>query len=105
MIHRKSGDGANAFGATSQESASMPPLTYDADHDIMQALVRWVEEDVPPERITVVHYTNNNVSEGVEFTRPICKVSPSEINHFESYSEIQYSFCATFLHFAFTVPR
>ena len=73
----------------------MPPLTYDADHDILQALVRWVEKDVPPERITAVHYTNNNVSEGVDFTRPICKVSPFGFNHLESYFGIQYSFCAT----------
>ena len=74
----------------------MPPLTYDADHDILQALVRWVEEDVPPERINAVHYTNNNVSEGVEFTRPICKLSPFRFNHFESYFKIQYSLYAPF---------
>ena len=52
----------------------MPPLAHDATHDIIQALVHWVEDGVPPERITAVRYNNNNVSGGVAFTRPICKV-------------------------------
>ena len=52
----------------------MPPLAHDANYDIIQALVHWVEDGVPPERITAVRYNNNNVSGGVAFTRPICKV-------------------------------
>ena len=52
----------------------MPPLVRDANHDILQALVRWVEYDVAPSQLTAVHYINNSVTQGVAFTRPICKV-------------------------------
>ena len=53
----------------------MPPLAYDAEHDIVQALVRWVEDGIAPGHITATRYNNNNASEGVSFTRPICKVN------------------------------
>ncbi|KAK7691097.1 hypothetical protein QCA50_006200 [Cerrena zonata] len=71
------GDGANAFGATFQESMGMPPLAHDAKNDVLEALIRWVEDDVAPERITAVHYENNNVTDGISFTRPICKYPAS----------------------------
>lgn len=75
LTYGQFGDGANAFGGAVQESNGMPPLAHDANHDILQALVQWVEEGVAPERITAAHYQNNNATEGVSFTRPICKAS------------------------------
>ena len=39
-------------------------------------MLRWVEEGVAPETFTAAHYTNGNATQGVEFTRPICKVGP-----------------------------
>ena len=51
-----------------------PPLAHDAQHDILAALVEWVEKDVAPERITAVRYKNNSATQGISFTRPICKV-------------------------------
>ena len=41
---------------------------------MLDAIVRWVEQGIAPDQITAAHYTNNNASQGVDFTRPICKV-------------------------------
>ncbi|KAK7691095.1 hypothetical protein QCA50_006198 [Cerrena zonata] len=90
------GDGANAFGAPLQEMAGMPPLAHDARHNILAALVQWVEDDVAPENITAVHYENNNVTAGISFTRPICKYPASsryvsgDPNSAESFACISY---------------
>ncbi|KAI0078830.1 feruloyl esterase-like protein [Panus rudis PR-1116 ss-1] len=69
MEHCYFGDGANAFGGVSQAVFNMPPLS----HDILSAVVRWVEDGIPPSTITAAHYTNNTASSGVAFTRPLCK--------------------------------
>lgn len=74
LTSKQLGDGANAFGGIFQEVSDMPPLAHDANHDVLQALIHWVENDIAPENITAVHYKNNNATEGVSFTRPICKV-------------------------------
>ena len=57
----------------------MPPLAHDANHDILQALIQWVENDIAPDQISAVHYNNNSVTQGIgiAFTRPICKVTTS----------------------------
>ncbi len=68
------GLGPNAFGGYSQESQGLPPLSYDAEHDILAGLVRWVEEGAAPDSFVAAHYKDNNASQGVEFTRPLCKV-------------------------------
>ncbi|KAI0642636.1 tannase and feruloyl esterase-domain-containing protein [Trametes meyenii] len=63
------GHGANAFGGMSQP----PPIAHDADHDILAALIRWVEDGVAPEKIVAAKYKDDNVTAGVAFTRPLCK--------------------------------
>lgn len=50
------------------------PLSLDAEHNILAALVRWVEDDVAPSTIVGVKYKNDVPADGVAFTRPICKV-------------------------------
>ena len=52
-----------------------PPLSSDADHNVLLAMVRWVEEGIAPDNLTSVHYRHGDASQGVEFTRPICKAS------------------------------
>lgn len=52
----------------------MPPLSNDAEHNIVAALVKWVEDDVAPDNLIGTAYKNNNVADGVAFTRPLCKV-------------------------------
>ena len=39
-------------------------------------MVRWVEEGVAPETITGAHWKDNDVANGLDFTRPLCRVRP-----------------------------
>ncbi|EIW63118.1 feruloyl esterase-like protein [Trametes versicolor FP-101664 SS1] len=67
--HASGGQAANAFGAVSQPA----PLSLDAEHNIIAAMVRWVEDGVAPSQIVGVKYNNDLPSNGIAFTRPICK--------------------------------
>ena len=66
MAHCAGGDGPNAFG----NGVNAPVI--DAEHDLLRALDRWVEDGVAPHRIIATHYTNNNPTLGVAFQRPLC---------------------------------
>ena len=66
------GNAATSFGAANDVQ---PPISDDAQHNVLAAMVRWVEEGIPPDNLTAAHFTNGNASDGVDFTRPICKVS------------------------------
>ena len=44
----------------------------DADHDLVKALERWVEQGVAPDKIIATHYMNNVPAQGVAFQRPLC---------------------------------
>lgn len=37
-------------------------------------MVQWVEEGIAPDTLTAANYVGNNVSNGVGFTRPLCRV-------------------------------
>jgi len=67
MAHCGGGDGPNAFG----NGVSNGPVV-DADHDLLKALERWVEQGVAPEKIIATHYAKNNPPSGVQFQRPLC---------------------------------
>jgi feruloyl esterase len=67
MAHCSGGDGPNAFG----NGTSNGPV-IDADHDLLKALERWVEQGVVPEKIIATHYVNNTPASGVQFQRPLC---------------------------------
>jgi hypothetical protein len=66
MGHCGGGPGANQFGAF------IDPPVVDADHDLMKALERWVEQGVAPEKIIATHYIDNNPTKGIQFQRPLC---------------------------------
>jgi feruloyl esterase len=53
MNHCKGGPGANVF-------------------DMLTPLVQWVKNDIAPSRIIATHYVNNNPTQGIQFTRPLC---------------------------------
>ncbi|HEY5809202.1 MAG TPA: tannase/feruloyl esterase family alpha/beta hydrolase, partial [Povalibacter sp.] len=62
MYHCGGGPGPDSFG-----NIGNPPV-LDADHDVLKALERWVEQGEAPARIVA-----SKVSEGrVERTRPLC---------------------------------
>ena len=67
MAHCSGGAGPNAFG----NGTNNGPV-IDADHDLVKALERWVEQGVGPERIIATHYVNNAPAQGVAFQRPLC---------------------------------
>jgi feruloyl esterase len=67
MAHCNNGLGPNAFG---NGTANGPVI--DADHDLLKALERWVEQGTAPDRIIATHYNNNSSSQGVQFQRPLC---------------------------------
>ncbi|RYP36285.1 hypothetical protein DL767_003438 [Monosporascus sp. MG133] len=48
------------------------PGFEDADHDIILALMRWVEEDVAPDKIIATKFRNETSSAGVQSQRPLC---------------------------------
>jgi feruloyl esterase len=54
------------------------------EHDILAALVAWVEEGRDPETIVAASYYNNSVAEGLAFTRPLCKVSSFAAGRYKS---------------------
>jgi len=78
MAHCGGGYGANAFGGFGHSVGSgRPPLSLGPEHNIVAALVRWVEQGIAPETLTAASYHNNTVERGVAFTRPLCKMCPS----------------------------
>ncbi|KZT62776.1 tannase and feruloyl esterase [Calocera cornea HHB12733] len=78
MTHCSGGDGPNGFGGEGQSAAGQPPLLPDAEHDVLRAMIQWVEQGQAPEYFIATKYVNNNVSAGVQMTRPLCKF-PTEI--------------------------
>lgn len=79
ILNLSGGDGANVFGAA-DSSWTTPPLSRDADHSALLAMVRWVEQGIAPDMITAVKYNNDDAREGVNFTRPLCPY-PKEITY------------------------
>lgn len=67
MAHCSGGAGPNAFG----NGTNNGPV-IDAEHDLLKALERWVEQGVAPDKIIATHYVNNVPAQGVAFQRPLC---------------------------------
>jgi Tannase and feruloyl esterase len=68
MAHCSGGAGPNAFG----NNGTVNGPVIDAEHDLLKALERWVEESVAPDKIIATHYVNNVAASGVQFQRPLC---------------------------------
>jgi TonB family protein len=64
MQHCGGGPGANSFGQGSPAG--------DADHDINQALERWVEKGIAPEKLIATKFVADDPQKGVAMTRPLC---------------------------------
>jgi feruloyl esterase len=69
MMHCGNGPGPNAFG--NYFSVGDTPVV-DAQHDILTALDRWVEQGTAPDQIIATHYVNNHPASGIQFQRPLC---------------------------------
>jgi hypothetical protein len=67
LQHCFMGPGPNSFGQVSSGPQG------DADHDILSAVERWVENGVAPAKIIATKYENDlDPSQGVKMTRPLC---------------------------------
>ncbi|KAH8664207.1 feruloyl esterase B precursor [Xylariales sp. PMI_506] len=61
------GGGQTIAGATH----SVPGFE-DADHDVILALMRWVENGTAPEKIIATKFVNDSAAQGVQNQRPLC---------------------------------
>jgi feruloyl esterase len=61
---------------------------------VLAAMVNWVENGQAPTEFVAAKYTNNNVTQGVQFTRKLCPVSRPKCEQFiltlTSCSDFQY---------------
>lgn len=67
MGHCYGGAGPDSFGAPFQANGTQDPST-----DVLAALERWVEHGVAPAQVTATKYVNDDPTQGVAFTRPLC---------------------------------
>ena len=67
MGHCGGGPGPNQF-----YNATFSPAPADAQHNSLLALQRWVEEGVAPQQIVATKYANDDATQGVAPTRPLC---------------------------------
>lgn len=74
--HCRGGYGATAFGGVDQRDSSQngtgQPSIHDREHDMLRALVAWVEEGIAPSHIVASRYKENDRRLGVEFERKLC---------------------------------
>ena len=67
MAHCGGGPGPNAFGG-----ADNPGAVYDAEHDVVAALERWVEEGQAPEHVIATKFEGDDPGGKVVRARPLC---------------------------------
>jgi pimeloyl-ACP methyl ester carboxylesterase len=68
MDHCGGGAGANQFGQLG--SGGVP---FDADHNVYQAMVKWVEQGVAPEKLIATKFADDDPSSPVLRTRLLCE--------------------------------
>jgi TonB family protein len=64
MQHCGGGPGANSFGQFAPAG--------DADHDLNQALERWVEKGIALDKLIATKFVDDKPEKGVAMTRPLC---------------------------------
>ncbi|CAE6340027.1 unnamed protein product [Rhizoctonia solani] len=92
MGHCEGGNGADGFGRPQQQTNGRgESLVFDAEHDAILALMRWVENGTAPDQIISAKYVDNDKSQGVDFTRLLCpypqegKYVSGDLNNSTSY--------------------
>jgi feruloyl esterase len=68
MSHCAYGPGPNSFGGILQYGLPHD----DPDDDIVDALMRWVEHGVAPDKIVATKFKDDDSSKGILMTRPLC---------------------------------
>ena len=70
MFHCNSGPGAWVVGQSGGSAAQGP---FDREHNVLAALVEWVEQGVAPDTITGTKFLNDSAEMGVSFKRRHCR--------------------------------
>ncbi|KAL8635182.1 MAG: hypothetical protein Q9228_007302, partial [Teloschistes exilis] len=70
MFHCQTGPGAWVFGQGG--GAATEGIGFNPSHNVLAAMVRWVEEGVAPEDIVGTKLVGDNVGNGVEFRKRHC---------------------------------
>ncbi|KAF0332639.1 putative feruloyl esterase B-2 [Colletotrichum sp. SAR11_59] len=73
MFHCTSGPGAWVVGQGGGAAAMNDNLPFDAEHNILAAVVNWVENGVGPETIKGTKFVNDTAGLGIDFQRRHCK--------------------------------
>jgi feruloyl esterase len=71
MNHCNSGPGAWVLGQGGNTAAAGIP--FEADRNVLSAMVNWVEGGVAPEHVQGTKFVNDTALLGVDFTRRHCK--------------------------------
>ncbi|KAI5451863.1 hypothetical protein NCC49_001165 [Naganishia albida] len=82
-----------AFNATYYPAGALwrGRLSQHPKHDVLAAMVDWVENEKAPTDIIAAKYNNNNATQGVQFTRKFCpypqkaRSTGGDQNSFESF--------------------
>jgi Tannase and feruloyl esterase len=67
MAHCGGGPGPNCFGGFGP-TANPPEIERDAEHDVLSAVVQWVEKGVAPSHVVAAHLSGGKIDR----TRPLC---------------------------------
>ena len=71
MYHCSTGPGAWVFGETGGPAAAGIP--FEADRNVLAAIVAWVENGTAPDTITGTKFVNDTVALGVDYMRAHCR--------------------------------
>lgn len=74
--HCSGGTSAYNFGGPSQApmvlNGTSQSSTFDAQHDMVLALIEWTEKGTAPDVLIGSKYVDNNRNLGVQFQRKLC---------------------------------
>jgi feruloyl esterase len=71
MFHCNSRPGAWVIGQGG--GASAEGITFDAEHNVLAAMVRWVEDGIAPETIGGTKFVDDDVKKGADYMRRHCR--------------------------------
>lgn len=70
MFHCQGGPGAWVLGQAGASAAQGP---FDREHNVLAAVMDWVEQGIAPDAMTGTKYVNDTVGSGVDFQRTHCR--------------------------------
>ncbi|KAH8651214.1 tannase and feruloyl esterase [Xylariales sp. PMI_506] len=73
MFHCSTGPGAWVFGQGGGAAGLQDNVTYDGEHNVLAAIVDWVEQGLPPDTVTGTKFVNDTASLGVALQRRHCR--------------------------------